>query len=98
MKFNHNVRSALLAGVIALVIYVVIATITGQALGAALGFGLAFAACSGSPNGSGDRIAHQAVATENVITACGSACGARSVASTSALSRPDRVCHCDDSG
>ncbi|MDQ2839022.1 MAG: hypothetical protein M3Y49_00860 [Actinomycetota bacterium] len=41
MKLNHNVRSALLAGVIALVIYVVIATITGQTLAAALGFGLA---------------------------------------------------------
>ncbi len=44
MKLNHNVRSALLAGVIAFVIYVVIATITGQALGAALGFGLALGA------------------------------------------------------
>ena len=41
MQTNHNVRSALLAGVIALVIYVVIATLTGQALGAAIGFGLA---------------------------------------------------------
>lgn len=41
MKLKHNVRSALLAGVIAFLIYVVIATITGQSLGAALGFGLA---------------------------------------------------------
>lgn len=41
MKLNHNVRSALTAGAIALVIYVVIAVITGQAIGAALGFGLA---------------------------------------------------------
>jgi hypothetical protein len=41
MKRNHNVRSALMAGVIALVIYIVIATVTGQALGAALGFGFA---------------------------------------------------------
>lgn len=44
MRLNHNARSALLAGVIALVIYVVIATITGQALAAALGFGLALGA------------------------------------------------------
>ncbi len=44
MKLDPHVRSALLAGTIALVIYVVIATLTGQAFGAALGFGLALGA------------------------------------------------------
>ena len=44
MRLDHNVRSALLAGLIAFVIYVVIALLTGQALGAALGFGLALGA------------------------------------------------------
>lgn len=41
MKITHNMRSAVLAGGIALVIYVVIATISGQDLGPALGFGVA---------------------------------------------------------
>ncbi len=38
---SHNIRSALIAGAIALVIYVVIATLTGQDFGPALGFGVA---------------------------------------------------------